>query len=253
MKNNFVNIDNPDLYIYRVFKANRLIEMFKTKKLVVVKPELWDDPFENFLIKSSTPLPSGGIMSFRGVADCFYGQCWTLNQESDAMWRIYSPDKNGAKVKTTIRRLHKAIYNPNNEFESLSYYIGKVMHMTEEEIRKMFADPDFVTPTVLDHSGLGQVPTLLLKREAFVHEKEVRLVYRETTERYKKDQNIIEFDIDPNTLFDEIVFDPRMSETDYEMYSNEIKRCSFTKPISQSTLCQAPNLKINIYPQSSVY
>src|SRR3990172_3540769 len=196
MKNNFVNIDNPDLYIYRVFKANRLIEMFKTKKLVLVKPELWDDPFENFLIKSSTPLPSGGIMSFRGVADCFYGQCWTLNQESDAMWRIYSPDKNGAKVKTTIRRLHKAIYNPNNEFASLSCYIGKVMHMTEEEIRKMFADPDFVTPTVLD---------------------------------------------------------PRMSETDYEMYSNEIKRCSFTKPISQSTLCQAPNLKINIYPQSSVY
>jgi hypothetical protein len=55
MNNNFVNIDNPDLYIYRVFKVNRLIEMFKTKKLVVVKPELWDDPFENFLIKSSTP------------------------------------------------------------------------------------------------------------------------------------------------------------------------------------------------------
>lgn len=127
------------------------------------------------------------------------------------------------------------------------------MYTTEEEIRKMFADPDFVTPTVLDHSGLGQVLTLLLKREAFEHEKEVRLVYRETTERYKKDQNIIEFDIDPNTLFDEIVFDPRMSETDYEMYSNEIKRCSFTKPISQSTLYQAPNLKINIYPQSSVY
>lgn len=74
-----------------------------------------------------------------------------------------------------------------------------------------------------------------------MHEKEVRLVYRETTERYKKDQNIIEFDIDPNTLFDEIVFDPRMSETDYEMYSNEIKRCSFTKPIGQSTLYQIPS------------
>src|SRR3989304_2710069 len=52
MKNNFVNIDNPDLYIYRVFKVNRLIEMFKTKKLVLVKPELWNDPFENFLIKN---------------------------------------------------------------------------------------------------------------------------------------------------------------------------------------------------------
>src|SRR3989304_5726592 len=157
MKNNFVDIDNPDLYIYRVFKANRLIEMFKTKKLVLVKPELWDDPFENFLIKSSTPLPSGGIMSFRGVADCFYGQCWTLNQESDAMWRIYSPDKNGAKVKTTIRRLHKAIYNPNNEFASLSYYISKVMHMTEEEIRKMFADPDLDRKSTRLNSSHGYI------------------------------------------------------------------------------------------------
>src|SRR3990170_3523128 len=180
MKNNFVNIDNPDLYIYRVFKANRLIEMFKTKKLVLVKPELWDDPFENFLIKSSTPLPSGGIMSFRGVADCFYGQCWTLNQESDAMWRIYSPDKNGAKVKTTIRRLHKAIYNPNNEFASLSYYIGKVMHMTEE---KCFLILILLLQLYSITQVLDRYSLYCLKEKLLSMKKEVRLVYRETTER----------------------------------------------------------------------
>ena len=35
--------------IYRIFTIDRLIEMFDEKVNTLVKPELWDDPFENFL------------------------------------------------------------------------------------------------------------------------------------------------------------------------------------------------------------
>lgn len=34
-----------------------------------------------------------------------YGQSWTLDEESDALWRIYSSKENwGVKVKTTIKK-----------------------------------------------------------------------------------------------------------------------------------------------------
>lgn len=50
---------------------------------------------------------SGAPVSFSGLADDWYGQCWSLLEESDAMWRIYSPKASdeAIKVKTTIRKL----------------------------------------------------------------------------------------------------------------------------------------------------
>lgn len=89
--NNFIYIKQPDYStkIYRIFSTNRLIELFEKKENALVKPELWDDPFENFILK----IPEKGSKSKPNKRG--YGQCWTLNFESDAMWRIYSPDKKG--------------------------------------------------------------------------------------------------------------------------------------------------------------
>ena len=243
----YLNINDIDAPIYRVFTADRFIEMFETKKLVLVKPELWDDPFDNFLLKGRYNL-GGESLSFRGLVKDFYGQCWSLNYESDAMWRIYAPEKNGVKVKTTIKRLSESIYDSNNEFASMSYYIGKVVYL-EEEIRKRFADPKYSSAIVFDSSGTGHAQTLLMKRVAFEHEKEIRLIYRVTQgtrEIVDENQKLIKFDIEPNSLFDEIVFDPRMTEQDFTRCSQKVRELGFTKNITQSTLYQVPDLTINI-------
>lgn len=114
--NNFIYIKQPDYStkIYRIFSTNRLIELFEKKENALVKPELWDDPFENFILK----IPEKGSKSKPNKRG--YGQCWTLNFESDAMWRIYSPDKNGVRIQTTIRKLHHSLHSAQKVY---SYFM----------------------------------------------------------------------------------------------------------------------------------
>jgi len=112
----------------------RLLEIFKQEQNTLLKPNLWDDPFENFILKGLGRLSNGMTVSL-GMRDFLYGQCWTLHRESDAMWRIYSPDKNGVKVRTTIKKLFESLYNAiPSRLRDVSCFIGKVEYFKKEDI-----------------------------------------------------------------------------------------------------------------------
>ena len=38
--------------IYRVFPRHRFFELFEEKKNALVWPTMWEDPFENFILRS---------------------------------------------------------------------------------------------------------------------------------------------------------------------------------------------------------
>ena len=78
---NYLEIANLDKPIYRIFPVNRFFEMIKEKKMAMVKPKLWDDPFENLLLSSRFQLDDGEIVNFES-ANSVYGQCWTEHRES---------------------------------------------------------------------------------------------------------------------------------------------------------------------------
>ena len=94
MTDNLIFLTEADLDkpLYRIFSFQRLEEIFQENKLTLVKPRLWEDPFENFILNSTGYLADGREFQI-GFRDNFYGQCWSLTIESDAMWRIYSPEK----------------------------------------------------------------------------------------------------------------------------------------------------------------
>ncbi|HJF26762.1 MAG TPA: hypothetical protein K8V79_00645 [Acinetobacter lwoffii] len=94
-------LDQP---IYRIFSLERFFQVLDKKQLTLVKPHLWDDSFENVLLKSEFKTASNETAVFE-AHDSVYGQCWTRHAESDAMWRIYSPHKSGVKLQTTPRKL----------------------------------------------------------------------------------------------------------------------------------------------------
>jgi len=123
-----LNIQEKDLdrEIYRIMPIHRLLEAFDIEKLTLVKPEKWDDPFENLLLKGTAETAGGELLDFSSIRDSVYGQCWTLHKETDAMWRIYSQDKQGAKVKTTIRKLLTALQSQSGEFAKIHCFIGEV-------------------------------------------------------------------------------------------------------------------------------
>ena len=187
-----------------------------------------------------------------GFRDNFYGQCWSLTKESDAMWRIYSPNKDGVKVKTTIRKLFTPLfqvggehYKTNGTVFNLSSFVGKVKYADSKTLIAMLQDKERMSGKIFDQSGWGLASSFFYKRVAFKHEKEIRLIYNSGGENHL---DTVKFDINPKVLFDEIVFDPRMTENLYQEQKNKVIDSGFDKKIIQSGLYKLRTFTIALRP-----
>lgn len=252
MTNNLINLTDEDLNknIYRIYPLNRMLELIENKENVLVKTELWEDPFENFLLKSTGKLPSGELFIINS-RDKYYGQCWSLKKESDAMWRIYSQhikdeetneliiDNVGIKVKSTIGKVFDDLFktqishiNPYNKLPyNLVTFAGKVKYQKKQELVDLLSK---ASNYLLDTTGKGQAETLMLKRLAFTHEKEVRIVYH--CENCKSTDKVFKYKINPNECFEEIVVDPRISKVNYLKIKKILIEKGFKNKIIQSGL-----------------
>ncbi len=229
--------------------VDRFLQILESKKLTLVRPKLWDDPFESFLLKSKGKRKTGEIVNFDQIREKFYGQCWTLKEESDGIWRNYAKNENEIRVKTTVRELMEAFYDKTNSCHSLSYFIGKVDYYPETTLRKWVEKPGYLK-SHFDSSGKCLCKTALLKRKEFDYEKEVRLIFIAPTNDseacvsnpwdHKKDW--FSFEINPSELFDSLLIDPRMPENLAKSFANIFEKLGYSGEIKQSTLYQEPYL-----------
>jgi hypothetical protein len=109
MENDGLAIDDWDAPIYRTYSLEYALALFKSGTNGLVHPSRWDDPFENFFLKNGAVDENGNLVALDEVHKDFYGQCWTIEEESDALWRIYSQAKGGVCISTTIRKLFESI------------------------------------------------------------------------------------------------------------------------------------------------
>ena len=253
MTDNLVFLTDADLDkpVYRIFSFQILEQIFQERKLTLVKPKLWDDPFENFILNSTGRLLNGREFQIDFRSN-FYGQCWSFTKESDAMWRIYSPDKNGVKVKTTIRKLFTPLFKAGGQHQkingivyNISSFVGKVKYADTKTLITMLKDEQLMSEIIFDQSGRGQASTFFFKRVAFRHEKEVRLIFNSQNDNQF---NTFKFDINPIDVFDEIVFDPRMTETIYQEQKDKVIKWGFYKSIIQSGLYKLKIFTIALRP-----
>ncbi|WP_282147671.1 hypothetical protein [Algibacter lectus] len=257
MNNNLINLTKEDLdrNIYRIYPLHRFLDLFKNNQNTLVKTSLWDDPFENFILNSTGKLPDGQLFDINS-RNKYYGQCWSLQKESDAMWRIYSQhikdkdenliiDNIGIKVKSTIRNVFQDLFNTqesyinpyNKESYNTSTFIGKVQYKRKKKLIKILHDE--ISNFLLDQSGKGQASTLMLKRVAFTHEKEVRIVYY--NENSMDSEKVFSYDISPNDCFEEIVVDPRIPKDEYLKIKDLIEKEGYQNKIIQSGLYKIEN------------
>jgi hypothetical protein len=247
---NYIHLgpDDLDRKIYRVFSLARLLELVSSKQNVLVKPVLWDDPFENFILRATAKY-EGRNVHFE-AKDFLYGQCWSLNEESDAMWRIYSPTKDGVKVSTTIRKLLESLAVTAGDFARISCFIGKVQYQSEADLVDLLDDQQLMASEILHPSGTGQAWTLMFKRQEFSHEEEVRLVYFNHDKSYTGD--LFSYPIgDPSQLIDEVVFDPRLPKVMFAVFKDHLEKEGFRGRVSQSKLYRLPQLEVNLYGVSA--
>ena len=241
---NFINLTEKELDkpIFRVLSVNRLFQLFEDKVNVLVNPKLWEDPFENYIMNSTGEMKDGEMFSI-GFRDNFYGQCWSKTRESDGIWRIYSPQKNGARIQTTPRKLLNSLYSQADEFKDISCFLGKVNYYTTPKLKDLLEKNGFSWLT--DGTGRGQAQTLLFKRTAFKHENEIRLIYNSNNKDEQK-SDIFSYKINPTELIEDIVFDPRIEYAEFKRHKKNLVELGFKKKIVKSILYQGPKLKFRL-------
>jgi len=184
--------------IYRIMSFGHVVDMFESKSLFFASPRLWDDPFETFLIHARS--------------NATFAQCWTKKAVSDAMWRIYSPDRLSVRVATTRASMTSALNAVQAEEESFRYLIKDVIYDTASNVRvsmiklKDELDIKFVTTKAAE--------ALLRKRDSFQHEDEVRvIVHDRSASDFGPVKNGLRVAFDAHANIDSVVFDPRVDET----------------------------------------
>jgi hypothetical protein len=233
-KKNYLNLkaDELDRPIYRIVRFKRFQQLFDEKQNTLLSPALWDDPFENFILRCPVQLATGELASV-DFHDQYFGQCWTQKSASDAMWRIYSKDKDGIRMRTTIRRLAASLADHCGEWASLSAFIGKVRYLNKP---KLLA---FAKQALQQVDPPSFAKTLLVKRPAFAHESEVRLVYFQRVTR-TAGQKIYSYPVDPNSLIDQVMCHPRLSLAEYDALNKQVRGVGFAGEIKRSLLYAPP-------------
>jgi Protein of unknown function (DUF2971) len=213
-----------------------LLHLLSTENLWVSQTKLWDDTYENFLAKAKYYWGITAV-SYTEFLPGFYGQCWTLQKETDALWRIYSHDKMGVRIKS---RIHKVLGSSLNEinfkhFSTRLRTIGKVRYLNPKEIREWIEDQksDIINDKTLTES-------LFIKRKEFIHEKEIRLIIHKNIDREDENRGIeknhIKLQVQPNELIEEITFDPRLDHDKFITYKKVVERMGFTNRVNKSKL-----------------
>lgn len=241
MERNLIDINDNEQDIYRIFTLKRFKELVSTNRLVLVNPSKWDDPFENFFLNSNAVDSNNELISLESIANSWYGQCWTFNRESDALWRIYSPDKDGVRVKTTIKKIFSNLWDSSNDFSRLIYFIGKVTYKKRSEIEEYMKHITF-TKIAMGGQNINFAKLLCIKRPEFSHENEVRILINDVDKRIGKN-GCYSVDFDYVNVIEEVCVDPRLTEDEFKNIKNKLIVLGCTVPIIQSDL-----YKINLNP-----
>ncbi|ATG75014.1 hypothetical protein AN401_15035 [Zobellella denitrificans] len=250
------DIADLDAPIYRIFPLWFFEECLRIKHITLIRPHTWEDPLEVV----------GDAIAVNGWADKqvvinqdlppVFAQCWSATAESDTLLRAYSrvdkdthfrrntsPRYEGVQVRTTTRKLIRALMEKAKGSPHGKCYIGTVRYIPHNEILQGIAN------TIRSH-GIDafrepdvRADLLFLKRQAFQHEAEVRLLYfcNESCA-----DNLFRVPIDPNELFDEITFDPRLELFEQREREAVARSLGYKGPIRESDLYQRIILQVSL-------
>jgi len=189
----------------------------------------WADLVERGEVKKEVAEHNAGVSNDmrRMSRQRMYSNCWHLNeQESAAMWHMYSHDAAPITVQSTFNRLRKSI--PDN------IHIGIVKYI------------DYETESVPFGNGFNY---FLHKRKSFEHERELRaLIWTmgwakgEPQWDIPPEQQGIEVPVKLTELVEQVVIAPEASSWFLDLVVQVVKRYGFQIVVRQSSLSAEPDL-----------
>ena len=198
-----------DLVMYKYIRLEYVLNMLDTEVFRFDNIKKWEDVYENFVDKETINLLNSKLSELPNTE--YYGQSWTSQEESDAMWRIYSDAGQAVRVKSVFPLVHNIFgeWSENHQDNPIWPTIDYVSYADEEEINKWL-----LSNTPMNHWAFIELQGegIFIKRHEFEHEKEIRVIFRTDN---MAPQEYIELDFDPTKVFREIVIDPRVDNDEF--------------------------------------
>ena len=234
----FLNLSDAELdqHIYRIMPQEYVFSLFSDRQNVLNRIHNWKDKFENFQLKLGGTL-DGKRFDF-AFRDAFVGQCWTRDAYSEAMWGIYANNisKRFLRIRSTPRKLLEALAAAHPTMPQDTCFLGKVSYKTESKL-KAYA----LKGGLLELSPLKFAEALLLKRYAFRHEREVRLLYFSDT-GHQDVRGLYRYNFDPHITITQIIADPNRDRSSWAADKEKIKReTGFVGMIKRSMIYDPPS------------
>jgi DUF2971 family protein len=225
-------IRSPDLTedtkLYRYISFRRFMDFVETKQISLSRIINWQDTWEIPSAKLPIQADDGSIrFSLWNIGESMFGQCWSLHEESDAMWRIYSQHNEGVVIQASVKKFDLLEDIKFGALASVIYY----------DDLKTALDRIEGSPS---HRNFEPFTQAFLKRRAFEHEKEVRLVTMDDerclVKKPSEGVSRIDVDLDPLEFIEGITIDPRADDRHVAVLQKYCERTGFKiKPI-RSTL-----------------
>jgi hypothetical protein len=219
---NYLNFETPflDKPVYRYITLDKFLMLFDQCQNVLSHPRNWADPFESFILNAKVKSSKGKLQNF-GFRNKVYGQCWTVKRRSDALWQIFCPTKDGQaqgiRIRTTLRKLGETFSRTLGHADRQHAFIGKVQYLSD---KKLFGQGRLIFMNHVDPQKIAR--SLLMKRNAFKHEAEVRLVYRILSDDCPE-EGLFRYPVDPHALIDQVMIDPRFLPADASKLKRTIR------------------------------
>lgn len=246
-----IDVDMP---IYRIMRLDRFCQMIEYKQLYLRNVLCWDDPWEIpsrlLSMRRNGKVTNGRLFGLVYAANKaikpLYGSSWAADADNDAMWRIYSSGGKGVCVQTTARKLFQSadFFTIEPEGHSYTAFLGPIRYAKLEksaEWREFYdeeseAYPDYMIPA-------------FIKREAFSHEKEIRLlIYPQAYLREDGEGQLhplqfpdvkgINVSLHNLSFIEKVILDPRLDEEKVKTISTCISEHGFL--VEQSSLYKLP-------------
>ena len=219
---------NTASYLYRIMPLRHMVDLFESRELYFASPSSWDNPYER-------------VLKHKG-SDFAFAQCWCTKAVSDAMWRIYSPDRASVRIRSTRAKV-LAVGARIKATTHATFRLDEVTYKSAKEMDSELAS--IATELKAGFTMKRATDALFLKRDAFDYEAEVRAIAFLQPKKDTVPQSNLRVHIDPHALVDSILFDPRADSTYVKIVTHFLRtKLAFDGSISRSALYRANSIHI---------
>ena len=218
--NQEIELNKP---VYKFISLQRFLDMLDNNYLYFRNVSKWDDNWEipTRLFQDEGLEVLGKLFFDKDRWRETFATCFTEWYDTDAMWRIYSPNKNSICIETTAAMLLQELTAYNNEY---SVYYAPIIYcsLSASDAREIFNEEK---ATEYPAQFYGSY----LKRDSFAHEREVRLAIQSPkyNSESKNSPDGIRLPVNLRNIVRRIIIDPRLTQREAAFYIDGMDKLGF--------------------------